>query len=162
MCLWHVVLFPYVRYFPDLSMQCWSRRIISKHALVWDGRPVWPVWVFVQLEGYFSWILSSHPWLQGKPSQSTGSPGSPGSPACLLKNCSCEACPFPPALAVVVSPDLKDVVDKMEGSSGPTKFLGLLKALQKVKVHQETWGHHQKPIGCAGTPLCRRWGFHYS
>jgi len=43
----------------------------------------------------------------------------------LLKNCSGEASPFPPALAVVVSPGLKDVVDKMEGSSGPTKFLGL-------------------------------------
>ena len=117
-----------------------SRRIISKHALVWDGRPVW---VFVQLEGYFSWILSSHPWLQGKPSQLMGSPGSPGSPASLLKNCSGEASPFPPALAVVVSPGLKDVVDKMEGSSGPTKFLGLFDSsfwIQKCKKQSPSKG----------------------
>ena len=90
--------------------------------------------------GYFSWILSSHPWLQGKPSQSMGSPGSPAS---LLKNCSGEASPFPPALAVVVSPGLKDVVDKMEGSSGPTKFLGLFDSsfwIQKCKKQSPSKG----------------------
>lgn len=35
---------------------------------------------------------------------------------CLLKNCSCEACPFPPALAVVVSPDPKLMIKSLEFS----------------------------------------------